>query len=89
VLPIVLAAVAVVLVGCGSGGGVARPLTVTVINDTAHTVELQPSCGVLCHPFEPAVLSPGEIHTWHTINREPGIQTFAACIYPIIAAWAV
>jgi hypothetical protein len=80
VLRVVLVAVTVVvLVGCGSGG-VAQPLRVTVINDGTRTVELQPSCGVLCHPFEPAVLRPGASYTWHTIDREPGIQTFGVHI---------
>jgi hypothetical protein len=73
------ATVGLAVTACGTGG-TSRHITVTVVNDSRRTVELQPSCGVVCRPFEPVALSPGESHTWHTIDREPGIQSFGVNI---------
>ena len=70
-----VAIVGLAIAGCGTGG-TGRPIDVVVINDSHRTVELQPSCGVRCKPYEPADLTPGQQHTWHTVEGEPGILSF-------------
>ena len=64
---------------CGSGG-TGRPSVATVINDGKRAVELQPSCGHVCSELKPVDLAPGEVHTWRTSDREPGIQSFTVYI---------
>lgn len=77
---IATAIAALAVVGCGAGGGTGHPIVVVVINDGGRTVELQPSCGVGCNPYEPATLTPGQSHIWHTIDGEPGILLFGVHI---------
>ena len=74
-----LAAAGLPIAGCGASG-TGHPIVVEVLNDGSRTVELQPSCGVGCNPYEPAELGPGQAHRWHTIDGEPGILSFGVHI---------
>jgi hypothetical protein len=77
-LALVVAVGGALVAGCGGAGfrGSGRPIVVVVVNDGHRTVELQPSCGGVCHPFEPAILAPGNRHYWPTVDGEPGSVEF-------------
>ena len=76
---IAIALTGAVLSGCGYNG-TGRSFVVTVLNDRAQLVELQPCGPAHCAEFKPVILAPGAVYAWHTVDSGSGITSFGVYV---------
>jgi hypothetical protein len=65
---VLIAIAGIAFASCGHAGS-GRPIALVALNDAKRTVEV--GCGVdICGRWEPAILAPGQSHTWQTTEGD-------------------